>query len=128
VGEKISAFQSETALLFYVVTLTSEGHVHIMTEIHEIGDLATARKYWREAVKEHPEWHHTIQLGNGTDVLRNDPLHKGKRPKEVWISKIHRRACKTCYLGNVIPSSGGGDGVCTTCGPVRFDPEAQVWF
>jgi hypothetical protein len=89
-----------------------------MTEISEIGDLVTARKYWRAAVRKRPDWRHTIQLANGTEVLRNDPAQEGKKPKEVWISMIHQGVCQGCMIGDIIPSVGTADGVCTTCGPV----------
>jgi hypothetical protein len=128
VGVKFEAFNRDISLLFHVVTRTPEGELWKLYEVHEIGDLIEAKKCWRKVVREHPNWHHTIQLGNGTDVFRNDPTHKGKRPREIWLSPIHRGGCKTCYRGDIIPSSGGTDGVCTTCGPVKFDAEARVWF
>jgi hypothetical protein len=118
-GANSESFDRNTSLLFQVVTQTPEGEVWELTEISEIGDLVAARKYWRAAVRKHPDWRHTIELANGTKVLRNDPTQKGKTPKEVWISKIHLGVCQDCHIGDIIPSVGTADGVCTICGPVQ---------
>src|SRR5665213_331485 len=94
VGISFEAFNRDISLLFHVVTRTPEGDIYELYEVHEIGDLIEAKKCWRKVVRQHPSWHHSIQLGNGTDVLHNDPAHNGKKPKEVWVSRLHRGACE----------------------------------